>query len=75
MAIRSVWRQWQNEDGTTSAILMYPDSYSEAEALEEVGIEERSILKTSERRFLADATHVCEYQVLGSGVANKRATG
>ena len=71
VAVRSVWREWQNEDGTVSAILMFPESYSEKEALEEVGMDERGLVKTGERRFEADQTHVCEYQVMRKGVRQK----
>jgi len=65
MAIRSVWREWDNEDGTRCAILLFPEKYTEEQALEEVGIERGRLVKTGEQQLAAEATRMCEYHVLG----------
>ena len=59
------WKEWSNPDGSKEALLILPEGVSEEDALAELGMDARNLIKTGQRHFVHDKTWVCEYQVFG----------
>lgn len=65
MGLGATWREWNNPDGTKEAILMFPEEVSEEEALAELGMDERGLVKKDQRHFPQEKFYVCEYVCVG----------
>lgn len=55
------------EDGRTTAVLVFPDSMTEDEALVQVEMSEREMAKLGEIHNGREGVRACQYHVSGAG--------
>ena len=56
-----IWREWRNGDGSYAAVLLFPDSMTEQQALSEVFLDAREQKKLNELHNEYEKMRVCQY--------------